>query len=252
MNEDQKNPMHTLNDTFDFFRFCELLFEEWRLHQFKEEEILQKLFQMDFSPEPFFEIINGENPIYLLLTNPGSGMDFQHIENRSKGNYLDFSKQLAGIYTSNEFKNGKGSRNAYRRIKKSLEFSNYLGFNALINIETIPFHSEILSKHKALEAISKSYTLSSYQNVLKKHLEDKPVLIVSACNSKQSISNNTIRASKWLSYQCDLANIKIENLEMEPLTQRENKITSALFKNANDKKYIVLTMGSNNLPSIKM
>lgn len=252
MNEHQDEPKYTLNNTFEYFKFCEVLFEEWRKHQFKEDKILHNLFEMNFSPEPFFEIRNGDNPLYLLLTNPGSGMEFQHIDNRNESSYLDFSKRLAGIYTSNEFKNGKGSRNAYRRINKSLELSNYLGFNSLVNIETIPFHSEILSKNKALEAIGKSYTLYSYQNVLKNHLVDKPVLIVSACSSKQSISKNTLSSSKWLNYQCDLANINIEKLEMEPLTRKYDKITSALFKNSTQHKYIVVTMGSNNLPKIKI
>jgi hypothetical protein len=84
--------------------------------------------------------------------------------------------------------------------------------------------------------------------VLKRFLLDKPVLIAASCSSKSSITINTIRNSKWLMYQAELANICLENLKFRELTKKNDKVTSALFSDHN--KYIVLTMGANNLPSI--
>lgn len=49
-------------------------------------------------------------------------------------------------------------------------------------------------------------------------------------------------------YQAGLANINIENLKFKKLTQKNGKVSSAIFHS--DEKYIVLMMGSNNLPSI--
>ena len=96
--------------------------------------------------------------------------------------------------------------------------------------------------------INKSWVLTSYQEVLRKFLFDKPVLIVAACGSKTSITLNTIKNSKWLMYQAEIANINIKNLKFKELTKKNGKVSSAMLYD-ND-KYIVLMMGSNNLPSI--
>ena len=97
--------------------------------------------------------------------------------------------------------------------------------------------------------IKKSWILTSYQEVLSKFLYDKPVLIVAACSSKTSISVESIKKSDWLMYQAKLANIKIENLNVQELTHKNGKATSAMLYD--NRKYIVLMMGSNNLPSLK-
>jgi hypothetical protein len=232
-----------------YVKFCDDLFQNWLQHQFKDDAILSLFFQMDYAPEPYFTLKEGKNPLYMLLTNPGSGMDFQHISHYKDSNYQKFSDSLAHVYTSYDFKNGKGSNPAYRRLMKSIDFAKFLGYDGVINIETIPFHSPNLDKNMALKAIQQSKTLLSYQEQLKSFLFDIPVLIVSACNSNESISIDTIKKSRWLSYQCELAGIIIEKLEMKPLTKKNEKVSSALFKN--DTKHIVLMMGSNNLPSIK-
>lgn len=240
--------MNFIRNPENYLEYCDDLFHNWLQHQFKEDAILSLLFQMDYAPEPYFTLKEGKNPLYMLLTNPGSGMDFQHISNHINSNYQKFSTTLSQVYTSDDFKNGKGSNPAFRRLMKSIEFAHFLGYEGVVNIETIPFHSPNLDKNMALNAIQQSKTLLSYQEQLKSFLSDKPVLIVSACNSKQSISIDTIKKSKWLSYQCELAGIIIDNLEMEPLTTKNEKVSSALFKK--NTKHIVLMMGSNNLPSL--
>jgi hypothetical protein len=204
---------------------------------------------MDYSPEPYFVLKKGKNPLYLLLTNPGSGMEFQHISRRDEIDYAEFEGKLAEVYTSENFKNGKGSKIAYRRLMKSMDFAEYLGFDSLVNVETFPFHSERLNKHIALNVIEKSPTLKSYQTALKNFLIDKPVLIVSACSSKESISIKSLSTSEWLMYQCGLAGINVDFIEITPLTSRNKKTTSAMFSYKN--KHIVLMMGSNNLPSLR-
>jgi hypothetical protein len=237
-----------LNPNLGYLKFCDELHQEWKKHQFKEDATLNELFQLDFSPEPYFELKKGNNPLYVLLTNPGSGMDFQHIDQHKEVQYHKFQEILSSVYTSDNFRKEKGSGPAYRRLMKSIEFAEELGFNAVVNIETIPFHSETLSKSKALKAIKESWVLFAYQEALKFYLKEKSVLIVSACGSKDTISKDSILKSNWLTYQCDLAGIPIDQLTMKPLTTKNNKITSALFSHQN--KQLVLMMGSNNLPKI--
>ena len=239
--------MRALNTTHDYYPFCDLLHQKWFDKTLQYEDELKELFEVDYSPEPYFVLKKGSNPLFVLLTNPGAGMDFQKHENFEKSDYKAFSNILADIYTSEQFKKDGGA-NAHRRLIKSIAWADHLSYNSVVNIETIPFHSPSLNKKKALATISKSWILIRYQEVLKRFLLDKPVLIVAACSSKSSITLNTVKNSTWLMYQAELANINIENLKFKELTKKNDKVTSALFSDHN--KYIVLTMGSNNLPSI--
>lgn len=240
--------MNELNFVHDYYNFCNVLHQKWFDKTLQYENGLEEIFQLNYSPEPYFVLKNGTNPIFMLLTNPGAGMDFQKHENFEKSDYKAFANILADIYPSEQFKKD-GGVNAHRRLMKSIEFADHLGYNSIVNIETIPFHSPNLNKRKALDIIGKTWILSRYQEVLKNFLMDKPVLIVASCSSRTSISINTIKNSAWLMYQVELANIDINNLNFKKLTQKEEKITSAMFYNKH--KYIVLMMGSNNLPSIK-
>jgi hypothetical protein len=232
----------------DYVTFCNELHQEWKKHQFKDDMHLSQLFQLEFAPEPYFVLKNGNKPLYVLLTNPGSGIDFQRIDHHKEENYHQFQEILGAIYTSEAFRKEKGAAPAYRRLMKSIEFAEEMGFNGVVNIETIPFHSETLSKSKALKAIKESDVLFTYQSALKIYLKEKAVLIVSACGSKDTISKDTILKSNWLTYQCDLAGISVDHLISKPLTTKNSKITSTLFSHQN--KHLVLMMGSNNLPKI--
>lgn len=237
-----------MNLTYNYFDHCDILHQKWFEKTLQYEDGFKEIFQVDYSPEPYFVLKNGSNPLFMLLTNPGSGMEFQKHENFNKSDYRTFARTLGDIYTSKQFKKDGGA-NAYRRLINSIEWADHLGYDAIVNIETIPFHSPNLNKSKALEIIGKSWILSRYQEVLRNFLFDKPILIVAACGSKNSISIETITKSPWLMYQAEIANINIENLKFKELTKKNGKVSSAmLFEN---EKYIVLMMGSNNLPSIK-
>lgn len=239
--------MDTLTLTHNYFDHCDVLHQKWLDNTLQYEGDFKKIFQVDYSPEPYFILKNGTNPLFMLLTNPGAGMDFQKRENFEKSNYKAFAGILGDIYTSDSFKKSGGT-NAHRRLIKSIEWAHHLGYNSIVNIETIPFHSANLNKSKALDIIGKSWILTRYQEVLRNFLEDKPVLIVAACGSKTSITLNTLKRSAWLMHQAEIANINIENLKFRELTNRNGKVSSAmLYEN---EKYIVLMMGSNNLPTL--
>lgn len=240
--------MNELNFIHDYYEYCNVLHQKWFDKTLQYEENFEEIFQIDYSPEPYFVLKNGSNPLFMLLTNPGAGMDFQKHENFEKSDYKAFSNHLSKVYASEQFKED-GGVNAHRRLMKSIEWSDHLGYDSIVNVETIPFHSPNLNKAKALDVIKKSWILSGYQEVLRNFLVNKPVLIVAACSSKTSITINTLKNSKWLMYQAELANINIENLKFKELTKKDGKVSSALFYD--NEKYIVLMMGSNNLPSIK-
>ena len=240
-----------LNGIFDYYKFCDAFHKKWYNNEFAKDLILNDgTFQMDYLPEPYFEVKNGDNPLYVLLTNPGGKMDFQHRKNFDKSNYSNFQKKLIGIYTSEEF--SKGGSRAYNRLQHSIIYSEDLGFNALVNIETIPFHSPDLNKSRAIKAIKNSYSLTQYHTVLKNFLKDKPVLIVAAAGTKHSLSLSHLSANPWITYQLDLAGINKDNLKMTPLNLHKSgngKITSAIYSDGI--KHVHLFMGMNSLSSPK-
>jgi hypothetical protein len=232
----------------EFKDYCERLFAEWQRDLTLQEPQLETLFQMEYAPEPYFEIRKGKKPLHMLLTNPGAAMEFQHRSDLPR-DYQSFAAISQTVYLSEGFRR-EGGANAYRRLIKSLAFAEYLGYDGLINVETIPFHSASLSKQKALQFSRSSSVLRRYQQELKAELNAQPVLMVAACGSKESISIGTLNQSAWLTFQMDIAGINPDELEWEPLTRKGDKVTSALFRGRN--KYIVLTMGSNNLPSLDL
>ena len=95
--------MRALNSTHDYYPFCDLLHQKWFDKTLQYEDELKELFEVDYSPEPYFVLKKGSNPLFMLLTNPGAGMDFQKHENFEKSDYKAFSNILADIYTSEQF-----------------------------------------------------------------------------------------------------------------------------------------------------
>ncbi len=82
-----------------------------------------------------------------MLTNPGSGMAFQHITNQQNTAYKTIQKVLKDIYTSKGFVD-EGGKTAYQRLHKSMAWAMWWDFSGLINVDTIPFHSDKLDKTK--------------------------------------------------------------------------------------------------------
>lgn len=228
----------------DYYDFCETMYKDYVSGDFDEDPALNELFQLGYIPEPYFTIKEGDNPLYLLLTNPGSGMDFQ-LREKAPDDYRSFAKIAREVYLSDSFKKG----NAYRRIQKSIQFAEELGFNGVVNLETIPFHSNDLNKYMALVSIYQSEILIRYKAKLKSFLKDKPVLIVSACGTKKSITKDTLKSNQWLKSLLELAGVDADKCSMKKLTKKGNKVTSALFQHNN--KRIALMMGSNNLPKVE-
>lgn len=235
---------HPMNDPF--YTYCEQMHKEWLDGELDLHGVHSDLFDLDYAPEPYMVVSQGSKPLYMLLTNPGAPMAFQH-RTQVPRSYRAFSEVSSTIYQSDEFAK-EGGANARRRLRKSLDFSLLLDCNGLVNVETIPFHSATLNKKKALTASKESQFLQSYQAKLRTFLSDKPTLIVAACRSDKSISKDTAMNSPWIRFQCELASIDLTTVSMRTLSQKGDKVTSALFTSGN--KHLVLTMGSNNLPSL--
>lgn len=223
---------------------CEALFESWRS---KDLVMDARLFETDVVPEPYLLFGSGERPLYQLLTNPGSGMPEIQAHSAVKKfgveTYKELADRLAEYYLSDRF---KSAGLAYRRNYRALEVAEANGFTGVMNVETIPFHSDRLNKARAMKAIEHSPTLQDYVKALKVELADKSVLVVSACSSKKSIDTSVVSDNAWLSFQADLIGLRLSKAKLIPLVTKGGKITSAQLQDG--RKNMVLMMGSNALP----
>ena len=73
--------MNKLNLIHDYYDYCDVLHQKWFEKTLQFEDELKELFEIDYSPEPYFVLKNGSNPLFMLLTNPGAGMDFKKNAN---------------------------------------------------------------------------------------------------------------------------------------------------------------------------
>lgn len=230
----------------DYFTYCNELYTAWLQGELELSDVPSGLFDLAYAPEPYIRLQAGKRPLHMLLTNPGAPMAFQH-RSEAPPTYSAFAELSRSIYLSDQFAK-EGGANARRRIRKSFDFALFLNCSGLVNVETIPFHSASLDKRKAMSVSQTARSIQAYQSQLQAFLVDQPVLIVAACRSDESIHAGSISRSPWLKFQCDLASIHPDRLVLKPLTRKGSKVTSALFSAGS--KHVVLTMGSNNLPSL--
>lgn len=230
----------------DYFTYCDELYAAWQRGELDLSDVPSGLFDLAFAPEPYIRLQEGKRPLHMLLTNPGAPMAFQH-RSEAPPTYRAFAELSQSIYLSDQFAK-EGGANARRRIYKSFDFALFLGCSGLVNVETIPFHSARLDKRQALKVSQTAHSIQAYQSQLQSFLVNQPVLIVAACRTDESIHAGSVAQNPWLRFQCDLASIQMDRLELKPLTRKGAKVTSALFSAGI--KHVVLTMGSNNLPSL--
>lgn len=249
--------------------FSDQLMKDFKAGKYDKDACLNKLFKskkgacMEYCPEPYlcYEIVGGKlvqasspskikNPLYILQTNPGYPIPFQHRNSNDvklSASYEEYRKKASAYYISC-LKGAAAVRNT-----KSCIVARNLGYDGIIFVETLPFHSDSLpgknNPSKYLAAIVSHPLLKQYDGIVRKLLKDKPVLILSACSSKKSIDKSTISSSPWLDYQCALAGFNISLLIACNIACKDGKVTSALFKDVSAQKYIVLTMGGNNFPA---
>jgi hypothetical protein len=232
----------------NYINFCQKLFEDWQNNNLVVTETCNRLFQLDYIPEPYLNFSTSKNPLYILNINPGSGMDDLQLRDKIiENNYEAIANRFGQFYLSDDFKKAGA---AYRRNQRAIQIAKDNGFDGFINLETIPFHSITLNKARALKAVHEEPLLKKYTSLLKEYLSNKCVLIVGACSSKESISKETISKNNWLNFQKDCVGLNLATSKLTPLVIKDNKITSALISDKD--KHILLMMGSNNFPSAKI
>ncbi|MBS3124338.1 hypothetical protein J4437_06960 [Candidatus Woesearchaeota archaeon] len=244
----------------NYFNFCEEMFRTWIANNDnKEWHDFKELFDLEFLPEPYLTISNGntEKTMIVMNNNPGIGMGHQSILTifsdsssiKKSMSYNKISTILGDYYLSKQFiKDCNGNTNAYNRGLKSVGFAKKLGYDYIISVETIPFHSGRLNKPKVLKLYKTSVYYRRYYEYLKEYLRDKSVILISSINSQQSITKESIIKNEWLMFQSSLINFSLQDCKIIGLNYKNSKITVAAAVHKN--KLMLLSMGHNNFPII--
>lgn len=241
----------------DYFEYCEELFKKWYSGELSTDNSIDSgIFDLTYMPEPYFILAEGKNPLYILNNNPGSGLDFQkkdYLETNinKEISYKNCISHISGFYKNGLEYNGsffkQNYSQAHNRNMKALEFSEDNGYDGVVCVETLPFHSKSLpNKEKVLYECITNRAYLLYFRYLSELIKDKPVLIISAIGSSGTITRERIFGNEWRKFQVQLAGMKVSNAEIYNVCEKDNgKITSALVKDRD--KYLFVQMGSNNL-----
>lgn len=231
----------------NYIQLSSKIFKDWFDGEFAGDEFLNENFQMGYAPEPYYTLKEGNNPLHILQYNPGGGMEFQLRSNLGSADYSSFQSILSTIYLSEGFRDLDKAYQAYSNNKKVIGFANYFDYRGVVQHAHVPFHGD-MDKSKALKVISSSDIIQTYQSALQDYLRDKPTLVISACSNKDSISKEVIRSNEWLMLRLSVANMNLDELNFQPLTIKDGKVTTAIFYK-NDKYFLVI-QGSLSVPNI--
>ena len=236
-----------------YHSYCEELYKDWLAQKLKVSKEVESTFVMNALPEPYLTYETGEDTLYFLATNPGQVNDFQKHENivsdksfiKTNNSYYQCASTLGEFYNSLQF-----SKKSKSRIEKQQELKKLLNKTGLTTLECIPFHSDNLPNKERVINISEP-TLNKYYSELNAFVQDKSILYISACSTRNSISPETIKNSTWLIWVSKLIGIDHSKARLKNIvTNKNGKVTAALYyqKTGKSFKAISLMMGSNNLP----
>lgn len=240
-----------------FYDQCEEIFQNWigKKEYYKE---FSNDFLMEYLPEPYVTNSKGKNRIFILVNNPGGGMEHQNRDNilknksfiNGKLSYKEISEQLGKYYMSEEFRIALGRNSAAMlRGTKSIAFANNLGYQGIQFVETVPFHSSKFNKGILKKLLSSNF-YQEYRANLKSLLEYEPVVMISGISGREDISKNSINKSKWLKHQAELMNFSVEKCQVIPVRKSEEKKLISVAVAVEKNKIMILSMGNNNFPNI--
>lgn len=238
----------------DYYAYVEQLWCEWLDGRLADCDELRDRFQLDYAPEPYINFDTGNEPLNVLLTNPGKGLAIQH-RNRIRagrspipadGSYASIAGELGNVYRRLLKRKAAG-----RRISAMLNVARRAGKDGVKQFESIPFHSAKLpGKRKLPELIRGTCALNEYVQHLKVLLENCSVIALSAVSSKVLLTPNVVLSHPWLRWQAGNMGLDGARLELEPLVKKGRKVTCGFVYSHLSRGIsgFVLMMGGNHFP----
>lgn len=233
---------------------CEEIWAQWLEGHVPGSSVLKKRFDLDAAPEPYLWFEEGADPLVVVTTNPGATMDHQRRPKVIGGESflhpgLSYSEAAAalGAFYKRELTDA-----AKRRIDAQGEISNQAGFDGLLQVECIPWHSASLSgKESVIQALTAEPAFQTYVKPLREFLFRQPTIALSAVSTRSPIGIGSIQKSVWLKWQTDLMNLRLDKAVFLPLVRKEEKVTSGavIDRTGGAVKAMVLMMGGNHWPN---
>lgn len=243
----------------DYIAFCEKIWRGWLDHRLTVSPLLRKVFELDAAPEPYVSFCAGEEPLVMLLTNPGGIMCHQCRAAVKAGDgplsekhkYAEDAPKLGCFYHTK-----LAGHPAGHRIDQALKLSSWIGCGGVRQVDLFPFHSQSLPKNKKDALLHEIKTdkgglLGSYVEHLQEFLRGRPVVSPQAAPTRDSLTPRTPKSSPWLTWIAETAGLDLKNAEFVPLlVKRDSKTTAAAWVSKKKVRMaLVLMMGTNNLPA---
>jgi hypothetical protein len=245
-----------------FKELCEKIWQDWKNETLTIPDELKNRFdlQPEFLPEPYLifntgkETAKSDKVLYFLTTNPGIGGEFHQGRVKLKASYPENEKYEKVAHDfADKYLNEILKGSSKRRVEGFIYLAEKLGYNQLIQVESLPFHSKVLpNKFKLLSFFEKENAdniINQYFTVLKNSLKNENVIVLSAIGTRKSISLESLN-TKWLKWQTEVIGMDLSCAKIIALIENNGKVTSAfIYTNDNNiLKGFILMMGGNNMP----
>lgn len=250
-----------------YFNFCDKLARQFFDGSLKVDQGLAKRVDLDFLPEPYLPfsqsgnwgVTESSNFLNVLLANPGQGLDVQRHESISSGrisgvsdgiSYSAAASKIARFYET-YFQTNRKYTPALRRFRKMHNLAIDAGYSAVLQLDTIPWHSYSLPAKISLPPlISKCDMTKKYCFLLREYLRDRSVISVDGAGSRHAISKETFH-TPWMTFKADLMGLEIDTADFHPIIEKPGKITAAAIRHKHNGtiKVMYCVQGNNNLPS---
>ena len=209
-------------------------------------------FDPEAAPEPYLYFGADTNRLVALTTNPGATMRHQRraAVQAGTGPLCEKDKYAKAAPKLGDFYETHLTGQAWHRIAKLRRLSSCLGYEGVMQVELIPFHSATLpQKSRLLEEINKEGSLlGHYVELLGKSLRDRPVVGIQAASTQSSFSRKT-KLSPWLRRVAEITGLDLNAADFVSLVEKGRKTTAAAWVSKREpRKALVLMMGTNNLP----
>jgi len=236
-----------------FISFCESLWQDWLADRLETSPFVRRAFDLDAAPEPYLSFGCGENPLFLLTTNPGGTMPQQQRAAVQAGrgplspaiNYAAAAKALGAWYEQQLARCAAG-----RRIAAMQKLSALVGAEGVVQVEVCPFHScSLPNKAELLREISRGGLLTRYVQEVRAFLITRPVVAISAASTRTPMESE-MPLSPWATWLLEVSGQDPKRAKPVLLVTKREKITARALVSSQDgaPKALVQMMGGNHLP----
>lgn len=238
-----------MNDPF--VTLCESLWRDWLDDRLPATVEIARRFDLAALPEPYLRF-GGDNPLYVLTTNPGGTLPQQRraavLAGQSPAQRTMSYAEVARAFAAHYEQTLKGP--ARTRIRAFRRLAEGLNLDGVFQVEACPFHSSSLpGKDFVVDLIAADPQLARYAEAVRTFLRTRPTVILSAISTREALGPG-LRLSRWLEWQVGLVGLDMRSTRFVPLIEKGGRPTCGAFVSGHgsDAKALVLMMGGNHLP----